>query len=95
MESDAVELPQDSSSIQRSAYEYSIECSFQSLHSPNIDFLVEMLQKHHDYIGFHDKISLLSFESNELLTSSKFWDPFAKRVIIGIKCILTGDQKEL
>ena len=56
----------------RSAYEYSLDCSFQALHSPDIGLLVEMLQKHYDYMGFRDKICLLSDKCKDLLASSAF-----------------------
>ena len=79
----------------RSAYEYSIDCSFQALHSPDIGLLVEMLQKHHDFVGFSDKILLLSNEGRELLVSTRLWDPFAKKAIIGIKSCLTKNKTEL
>ena len=52
-----------------SAYEYSLDCSFQALHSPDTGLLVEMLQKHHDYMGFRDKICLLSDKCKDLLAS--------------------------
>ena len=80
---------------ERSAYEYSIRCSFQALHSPNIKFLVQILQMHQDYAGFNDKIKLLSEDNREVLASAQFWDPFAKNVIIGIKHCITGDSGEL
>ena len=95
MSVDATDPPHDLPSGERSAYEYSVECSFQALHSPNIELVVQMLQKHQDYVGFFDKIELLSDEGKELLASAKFWDPFAKKAIISIKCCLTGDEKEL
>ena len=79
----------------RSAYEYSLDCSFQALHSPDTGLLVEMLQKHHDYMGFRDKICLLSDKCKDLLASSAFWDPFAKKAIIGVQCCLTEKKDEL
>ena len=53
----------------RSAYEYCLDCSFQALYPLNIDVLIQMLVKGKDYLGFSDKIDLLSNESQTLLTS--------------------------
>ena len=79
----------------RSAYEYCLDCSFQALYPLNIDVLIQMLVKGKDYLGFSDKIDLLSNESQTLLTSSEFWDPLAKKAIIGIKVCITGKKNEL
>lgn len=46
-------------------------------------------------MGFRDKIELLSDEGRELPASIEFWDPFAKKAIIDVKCCLTGNDKEL
>ena len=82
-------------SVSRSAHDYSTRCSFLALHSPNIELIVRMLQNHRDYVGFEDKIALLSASCRDQLVSIHFWDPFAKKVIVGIKVCITEDSKEL
>ena len=82
-------------SNKRSAYTCIIQCSFQALHLSNIKLLVQMLQMHQDYVGFYDEIKLLSEEGREMLAATQFWDPFAMKVIIGIKHYITGDNGEL
>ena len=54
-----------------------------------------MLQKHQDYVGFKDKIKLLSDSGKEMLSSVSLWDPLAKKIIIGVKASITGNEKEL
>ena len=82
-------------SIERSVYEYSTGCSFKVLNSPNIELLIQMLQKHQDYVGFKDKIALLSDEGKVLLASTRLWDPFAKKIVIAVKVSITGEKAEL
>lgn len=93
MSADESDPPQNLPSSEHSAYEYSLDCSFQALHSPNIDLLVQMLQKDKDCIRFRNKIEILSDEGRKLLVSSQFWDPFTKKEIIGVKCCLTWDKE--
>ena len=78
-----------------SAYEYIIQCSFQALHPPDIKRLVYMLRKHHDYVGFMDKIALLSEIGKVQISSSQFWDPFAVKVIAIIRECITSKVKLL
>ena len=85
--------PPDAPPSECSTYKYSIKFYFHPLHLPTIDLLVEMLSKHHDYIGLCDKITLLSSEQNNLLLSTEFCEPFAKKAIIGIKFCLTVEEK--
>ena len=80
---------------ERSAYEYSMGCDFQALRSPNIGLLAQMLRDHPDYVGFCDKIDRFSSVGRERLGSEEFWDPLAKKIIVGIKVCITGNQKQL
>ena len=54
-----------------------------------------MLQKHHDYVGFMDKIALLSDIGKVQISSGQFWDPFAVRVIAIIRECITSKGKLL
>ena len=76
---------------ERSAYKYSIRCNFQVLHTPYIALLVQMLQEHPDYLGFRDKIDHFSSVGREQVITSRFWDPLAKKIIVGIKVCITGN----
>jgi len=77
------------------AYEYSTRCSFQALHSPNIGILVGKLQSHQDYVGFRDKVKLLSENGQEQLASNRLWDPFTLKIVSIIKSSITMNEKEL
>ena len=92
---DTSEIPRNAPSRKRSAKDYSAGCLFQVFHSPNIEFLVKMLQKHPDCIGFKDRINLLSDGGRKLLKSTRLWDPFAKRLLVSGKIFITGEEKEL
>ena len=56
---------------EHSAYEYSIRCNFQALHTPDITLLVQMLQEHPDYLGFCDKINHFSSVGRERVITSR------------------------
>ena len=94
-ESDASDAPPDLPSIERTAYEYCVGCSFQALYSPDIELLVKMLQMHDDFVGFRDKIDNLSDIGRKEVVSTSFWNPFAKNIIIGVKVCITGEEKAL
>jgi len=87
--------PPDLPPCERSAYECCLDCYFQALHSLNIDVLVQMLQKHQDYMGFIVKIELLSDEGKELLISTPLWNSFAKKAVVSIQCCLMKEKDEL
>ena len=78
-----------------SSYEYSTQCSFKALHSPNIGQLVMMLKQHRDYVGFRDKIDLLSEMGKDQLVSTRFWDPFAVSIIAVVRDCVTSEDKLL
>ena len=54
-----------------------------------------MLQEHCNYIGFSDKIQLLSEKGKEDIVSADFLDPLAKKAIITIEVGITGKENEL
>jgi len=85
MITNASDLPPDLPPSERSAYEYSVGCSFKSLHPPDIEVLINLLHKHKDYTGSSDRIELLSVDGKELLGSTHFWDPFTKKLVIASK----------
>ena len=76
-------------------YGYDSQCSFQALHSPNIATLLGKLQKHHDYIGFQDKIGLLSEIGQEYLKSTRLWGPFMINIVSEVRSCITSSEKEL